>query len=68
MSTLNVYAAYAGCQAACSRLSVVGREKRESERKHEGGLRRGSPPRLSPPSFFSRSFSLVPSYREPGTG
>ena len=42
MSTLNVYAAYAGCQAACSRLSVVGSEKRESERKNEGGLRRGS--------------------------
>ena len=32
---------------ACSRLSVVGSEKRESERKNEGGLRR-----LSPPSFF----------------
>ena len=25
-------------------------------------------PRLSPPSVFPRSFSLVPNYREPGTG
>ena len=37
---------------ACSRLSVVGSEKRESERKTKGGLT----PRLSPPLLF---FSLV---------
>ena len=57
---------------ACSRLSIAGSEKRESERKNEGALRRGRKreraPRLSPPSFFSRSFSLVPIYQEPGTG
>ena len=45
----------------------LGAKKRESERKNKGRPRRGSP-RLSPPSFFSRSFSLVPKYREPGTG
>ena len=57
---------YLGWHIACSRLSVVGSEKRESERKNVGGVRRT--PRLSPLSFFSPSFSLVPNYREPGTG
>ena len=46
-----------------SLFQALGSEKRESERKNEGGLS----PRLSPPPFFSRSFSLVPNYRESGT-
>ena len=45
---------------ACSRLSVVGDgEKGRARDKNEEGL--------SPPSFFPRSFSLFPNYREPGT-
>ena len=60
---------------ACSRLSVLGDERKRA-RKKEGGLRRGaaealSPflPRLSPPLFFlSLSLFFAPNYREPGTG
>ena len=43
---------------ACSRLSVVESEKNGRAREKMN----------SPPSFFSRSFSLVPNYRGPGTG
>ena len=37
-------------------------------KKSKKGEREKKSPRLSPPSFFSRSFSLVPNYPEPGTG
>ena len=44
---------------ACSRLSVVGSEKRESERKNKGGLRRGTPllALVLPRFFFSLLFA-----------
>ena len=45
-------------ELACSRLSLVGSEKKGEREKNEGGLRRGrkgAAPRLSSPSFFSRS-------------
>ena len=46
---------------ACSRFSVFGREKKRRAREK---MRED----LSPPSFFPCLFSLVPNYREPGTG
>ena len=46
---------------ACSRLSVV--EDEGSEREKKRGWTKPSPP-----SFFSRSLSLVLNNREPGTG
>ena len=62
---------YAGYVLACSRLSVVGDERKQARKKRGRTKARRTPflPHLSPPSFFlSLSLFFAPNYRETGTG